>query len=681
MKDSVEEFHNPHWWNLNAGYLPFLPKFPNFHFPPFHVLFNDPIQTGARQKRRIQMDPNDVLTWNRLEEALTKVFKDFQSTYSIPRMPPIIQTSLACHADFEYPSQFKAAEKRCRNWFSVWIAMASLGIAIAQVSDGEDESTTVPRWYKTFVRHTDEHALSGIRQHLGHFNDVYTRAGVFLDLSSTEVQPTVDFFVRLRIPVWYLWGSAEESLARKNPNYWGKYIPPSHLLQRAHSYLVSPLVMETPASYERERPWDLFFAERRRRAAGSMPAKKPTLKVFLWRKDSSGKWNRTQALKRMQKETLGDYGVKQKIYDEQTNEWDCCTEMGELDASEMQAADWEDDEPILPLGIRPILPQADELAMQGTPAPLPEHSRSSSALDGTGAASAAINLRSQEIYNPEERSPADILRLFFGFVAPSSSVRLSLNQPTEQQKKDLALGIGFIATEDMKEYLDTMVGKHAAIFFWSISQTPLVPPLNALFDLTAGNPCSVLKSRRLKFLHQLPRSIYMFDFKGGATVDWKIAVESITDVLFILRLDDSLNDYGITREMLNRGIPFSTLLLVPSFDVSSIPKVILPLRTSSYVFGPVDYESYCCERDELLRNPRVARQALKRGGIIWRLAIETASYQDVMTGPTVVATIKRQCVSFSACPGMFWVDDVLDNSEADIISGVYHVFTGRISTS
>ncbi|KJA22988.1 hypothetical protein HYPSUDRAFT_111887, partial [Hypholoma sublateritium FD-334 SS-4] len=139
-------------------------------------------------------------------------------------------------------------------------------------------------------------------------------------------------------------------------------------------------------------------------------------------------------------------------------------------------------------------------------------------------------------------------------------------------------------------------------------------PSNALFDLAAGNPCSILKSGRLKFLHQLPQNIYVFDFKGGATVDWRIAVEGITDVLFILRLDDGLNDCGITREMLNRGIPFSTLLLVPSFDVSSIPKIILPLRTSSYVFGLADYESYCCERDELLRNPRVARQALKRGG-------------------------------------------------------------------
>lgn len=678
FKDSVEEFHHPHWWTIKAGYLPFLPTFPNFHCPPFHVLFNDPIQTGARQKRRIQMDSNDILSWSRLENALARVFKDFQSTYSIPPMPPVIQTSLACQTAFEYPSQFKTAEKRSRSWFAVPMAMVSLGIAIAQISDGGGEPETVPHWYHTFVRHIEEHALSGIRQQLGQFSTSYTRAGVFLDLKSSEEQPTVDFFVRLGVPVWYPWGRAEESLTRKNPNFWRKYIPPTHLLQRAHSYLTLPLVPAPSVSCEQHRPWESFFAERQRRATGSMPTRKPAMKVFHWQKDFNGDWNRIQVVKRMQSATLDDYGVNQKMYDEQNNEWDCCTEMGELDASEMQAADWEDgDEPILPLGIRPALPVIDESPPKATHAPLPTPILSSVS-GGTGAMSGITDSGLRGPYIPEQHSPADILRLFFGFIAPPPSVRLSLNPPSEQQKKDLALGIGFTATEDLKEYIDTAEGKYAANFFWSISQTPLIPPSNALFDLATGNPRSLLMSKRLKFLRQLPQNIYVFDFKGEATVDWKIAVKDVTDVLFILRLKDDLNDYDITRELLNRGIPFVTLLPVPFSIVNSIPKAIPSIRTSSHVFGLSDYDSYCRERDELLRNPRVARQALMRGGIIWRLAMDVASFQDVLAGPTIVATLRHQCVSVSTNSGLPWIDDVGDKTETDIISGVYYVYTGKI---
>ncbi len=109
--------------------------------------------------------------------------------------------------------------------------------------------------------------------------------------------------------------------------------------------------------FGQDKPWELFFAERQRRTTGPTSSKKPTLKVYHWEKDLTGVWNRVLVVRRMQQETLGDYGKQQKKYDDRTNEWDCCTEMGELDAKELQAADWEnlDDEPILSAGGPPTL--------------------------------------------------------------------------------------------------------------------------------------------------------------------------------------------------------------------------------------------------------------------------------------------------------------------------------------
>ncbi len=353
------------------GYLPFLPTSPQFGSPPFHQLYGDVLETGPRRKRRVRMESNDVLNWVRLETILSHIFSSFQSTYSIPNMSLIVPTSLACQDTFEYPSQYQTAEKRCRNWFTMWMAMVSLGIAVAQVYDGEREDTLIPKWYTTFVQHTDEAVLSGIRQQLGQFNEWFPRAGVFIDLCSAQEQPTADFFVRLHIPVWYPWGIAEESRARQNPSYWAKYVPPEHLLQRVHSFLSgvpSPAAPPAQDSEEVDKPWIAFFKNRARRATGPIRTKKPPMKVFHWEKDDNGKWQRIAVLKQLRSDILDDYGKNQKVFNEWDNEWDCCTEMGELDPEEKQAM-YEDDEPILPIGKGPL--SAVPVPLPALPGPLP----------------------------------------------------------------------------------------------------------------------------------------------------------------------------------------------------------------------------------------------------------------------------------------------------------------------
>lgn len=670
---------------MESGYLPFLPTSPSFHCPPFHVLFNRPINVGPRRRMRIQMDSNDVLNWNRLEHTLTQLFRSFQSAYSIPPMPPIVRTSLVCQDQFDYPSQFATAEKRCRNWFSVWMAMVSLGIAIAEISDGHPGAETAPKWFVEFSKHMDESTLSGIRQQLGHFNGSLYRAGVFLDLCSPQEQPTVDFFVHLNIPIWYRWGSKETSRLQNNPSYWGKYIPPAHLLQKAQSFLIVAPPPPQPADTGTDRPWTAFFAERKMRATG-LPKKKPPLKVFHWERDFvSGAWNRVPIIQDFASETLAAYGKMQKHYDACSNEWDCCTEMGDKDAEELQADEWanSDNEPFLPIGVPPSIASPDtSMANESAPEPhsvsLLITASSSSANAGlSDQPQAATHTERTEGYHPDVNSPADVLRLFYGFVAPPSSVRVIVPPTTDLQIKDLALGIGCSSMEEIQDYAKTAVGKCATHFFWAMSQTPWVPPPNAIFDLATGNPKSLKYSRRLKFLHQLPGNTFLFDFQGGSTVDWRICVADVTLALFIIRLDDDLSDYDIARALLDQGSPFRTLLQVPSFVVEAPPIGIPRIRLSSYIFRSSDYEMYCLERADLFRSQRVSRQALMRGGILWRLAMESASFQGALSGPTTVATLQRMCSSLHVDSPKMWIDDVLDKHEIDIISGVYHVYTGE----
>ena len=211
-----------------------------------------------------------------------------------------------------------------------------------------------------------------------------------------------------------------------------------------------------------------------------------------------------------------------------------------------------------------------------------------------------------------------------------------------------------------------------------MGQLPWVPPSNILFDLASGNLRSLKDRRRLKFLPRLPGDNYIFDFQGESTVAWKICVHDIAVALSIIRQNDNLSDYNLAHALLNQGSPFRTVLRTARFSVASPAYGIPRLRLSTFHFGPEDYQSYCHQRADILRNPRIARQALMRGGIIWRLTMDNASFQDVLAGPTAVATAKHQCTSWVSESGTFYVDDILASHEADVILGVYNVYTGKL---
>ncbi|KJA19782.1 hypothetical protein HYPSUDRAFT_117469, partial [Hypholoma sublateritium FD-334 SS-4] len=123
--------------------------------------------------------------------------------------------------------------------------------------------------------------------------------------------------------------------------------------------------------------------------------------------------------------------------------------------------------------------------------------------------------------------------------------------------------------------------------------------------------------------------------------------------------------------------PFWTVLDSAPFPIVPSPLGISRLRLSSYQFTAEDYHAYCHDCAEILRSPRAARQALMRGGILWRLAMEHASFQDVLAGPFFATTTQHQCRSFNGASDRFYIDDVLTTHEMEVICGVYYVYTGQ----
>ena len=118
---------------------------------------------------------------------------------------------------------------------------------------------------------------------------------------------------------------------------------------------------------------------------------------------------------------------------------------------------------------------------------------------------------------------------------------------------------------------------------------------------------------------------------------------------FVCRLDHPrprgslLTDFEVARELLNNGIQFSTLLPVRPLPRSVGPVITVPVRLSGYKFTIDDYYAYEQQRAALLSDPRVARSALLRGGIVWRLAVATLSFDDVLEGCCHVTASGHNC--------------------------------------
>jgi hypothetical protein len=132
---------------------------------------------------------------------------------------------------------------------------------------------------------------------------------------------------------------------------------------------------------------------------------------------------------------------------------------------------------------------------------------------------------------------------------------------------------------------------------------------------------------------------------------------------------------------LNHGIQFSTLLPVKPLprSIQVGPAITVPVRLPGYKFTQNDYYAYEQQRAALLSDPRVARSALLRGGIVWRLAVATLSFDDVLEGPTTAATLQRRGIIVKTNDDSLATDlcdDGLSQLELDIICGLHHCYTG-----
>jgi hypothetical protein len=447
--------------------------------------------------------------------------------------------------------------------------------------------------------------------------------------------------------------------------------------------------------------WKAFFEKRRvrnellktretpkQRQAREGREKNPPVKrtkVFLWTREENGEYRRESFYQAENGMHLDSYGKNQKIYDAFSNEWDCCEEFGELSPDEFLDDDGIDDDdfPMMP---PPSSAVGDQTMSSDTPvANSPVHPSAQPPLAVEDRSFSVV--RSAEMnFDWEDLETFQLLYEMYGFVHP-------LPLPTQPSS----------LSDKGRSLLSTIVGLHRndSDFFkspfasFALEFLELLgaskTPNNATWDIANGNRMSISGSGLFRRMRVMERTSspgqedkwFIFDFKEAATVPWMVAVPNVIDAFFVCRLDrprargSPLTDFEVARELLNNGIQFSTLLPVKPLPRSIGPVITVPVRLPGYKFTQDDYYAYEQQRAALLSDPRVARSALLRGGIVWRLAVAMLSFDDVLEGPTTAATLQRRGIIVKTSDDSIDLcDDGLSQLELDIICGLHHCYTG-----
>lgn len=161
---------------------------------------------------------------------------------------------------------------------------------------------------------------------------------------------------------------------------------------------------------------------------------------------------------------------------------------------------------------------------------------------------------------------------------------------------------------------------------------------------------------------------------------WFLVTQQATAVLESLRRGHTTRLQAATY-FLNRGIPFSTRTATSKFGTfppcSTSGRRFAPsFRPAGYKFTKEDFALYNKRLAEFLKEPR-ARVALLQGGILWRLVkmCQPDYLDNVLEGPVLDSKHKHM---FASPDGQqeFW-DDVLEESDIEVICGVYQLTTGN----
>ena len=217
---------------------------------------------------------------------------------------------------------------------------------------------------------------------------------------------------------------------------------------------------------------------------------------------------------------------------------------------------------------------------------------------------------------------------------------------------------------------------------------------DALCDMLSSNHrflahfTSTIRAKRA-FVEDKP--LYFLDHMHDTDRDWHLAVWDPCAALQALRSNPaSLNE--LVTSLVESRTPFLTLRELREAHVGpqqntfkrtksgmfwASTRLGLGIRPPGHVLGISDYKAYEITRNRLLENKRVARAAIKRGGILSRLTTTTVDGLVVLDGPSREDTPKDDRVVLNVLIDdnlRIMYDDNISEQELTTVVGLYNIY-------
>ena len=285
--------------------------------------------------------------------------------------------------------------------------------------------------------------------------------------------------------------------------------------------------------------------------------------------------------------------------------------------------------------------------------------------------------RDQEDLDPEPANFFTVFRHRFGLYGNVGNISLPKLDATHLKSVYRIMGLSAqheLLSEQDVDFPGLWYLIHALI------HEPRLPLPASLSDIAHGtNFPSPLANKTFTVTRAPQGSGYLLNSTSDVHEDvpWLLLVPSMTTVMQILR-DELFGTSKLTAaaQLVKRGMEFRTMLPVAhsfAFNRSPLPPRTPPCCHVAYTSDSRNYAVYEEARSTVLTDSR-ARAALLKGGIIWRLAIDTLHPDCVLRGPDLQSA--KQFVLPSEHG--FLLDDDLTDNEMDFICGTYRILTSTL---
>ncbi|KAF7969794.1 hypothetical protein HWV62_25969 [Athelia sp. TMB] len=656
--------------------------------------------------------------WHQLEIALVHVANEL-ITFSSVALP--LQWAM-----FPLPSQYNYREGHmghdkfvksimlARDAFVPLTSLCSFAIAMTR-----DFRSKNPPWAQRLIDHGCHSSFVEELQdsQIADFSE--DRLGVFIK-ADWDFQPYTDRFVSAGVPVWLLWSDktsfthhrtkiyypSDEAVAtaRQNPHAAKPERPsvlsrtvPSASTDGPQSFPPLPklsrqLVGETFEDYFLRQARiceEKLVAEtadnkarrlnrERAQERHQLPGKGGPV-VFIW-EEVNGWLVRTKLDRKQVDDVWEDFTDAQRKFNSFNNKWDLAVQFAPEEEPER---DWDDeyDSYLHPMEISPVRAPSELPATDDTP-PVLEPVSTLSASDTLLPAASSLM--------PDPLPPANypavlVIRNRYGFVwrdlpyEPNTILKQPRSAPDWESTRRVlgdtaSMWCATSLQDPVSDFVDCFVtDKYLPISFW---------------DGCAGNDWYILgfgnaSKNTVRLMSHDGKKLYLIETNPSAAnfcqdPAYDILVEDPLTALECLRRKQLATRRDIIKHFITTGKAFITRSLanqLPYSQARSVKRNRPPgYRRPTWKPDMFDYQRYENHRNDFLLTPH-ARAAVKSGGILWRLSVQSIDPNYVAAGPSSEVLATSRSKYFEGDKAQYW-DDELTDDEIDIICGVYKIDTG-----